>query len=97
MGWDKGVDYEFVYNKILKRLVEFSTPARCYDAIPLLQLRNGVRISEAVKAFKHFLTSKSIEFEVEVSKKKRVERRKNSRAERVVERGAWILRGATQH
>jgi integrase len=29
-----------------------------------------------VKAFKQFLTSKSIEFEVEVSKKKRVEHRK---------------------
>jgi integrase len=76
MGWDRGVDYEFAYNKILRHMAKAKYPGRCYDAILLVQLRNGARISEAVKAFKHFLTSKSIEFEVEVSKKKRVEHRK---------------------
>jgi integrase len=76
MGWDKGVDYEYAYSKILRHMVKSRYPARCYDAVLLIQLRNGARISEAVKAFKHFLTSKSIEFEVEVSKKKRVEHRK---------------------
>jgi len=42
----------------------------------LVQLGNGAKISEAVKAFKQFSTSNSIELEVEASKKKRVERRK---------------------
>jgi hypothetical protein len=75
MGWDRGVDYEYAYSKILKHMVKSRHPAKCYDAVLLVQLRNGARISEAVKAFKQFLTSKSIEFEVEVSKK-RVEHRK---------------------
>jgi hypothetical protein len=42
----------------------------------LVQLGNGAKISEAVKTFKQFSTSNSIELEVEASKKKRVERRK---------------------
>lgn len=72
MGWDRRVDHEYAYNKILRHMAKSRHPARCYDAVLLVQLRNGARISEAVKAFKQFLTSKSIEFEVEVSKKKRV-------------------------
>jgi integrase len=76
MGWDRGVDYEYAYNKILRHMVKSKNPAKCYDAVLLVQLRNGARISDAVKAFKHFLTLKSIEFEVEISKKKRVEHRK---------------------
>jgi integrase len=76
MGWERGVDYKFAYNKILRYTAKAKYSGRCYDAILLLQLRNGARISEAIKTFKHFLTLKSIEFEVEVSKKKRVEHRK---------------------
>jgi hypothetical protein len=76
MGWDRGVDYEYAYSKILRHMVKSRHPARCYDAVLLVQLGNGARISEAVKAFKHFLTSKSIELEVEASRKKRVEHRK---------------------
>jgi len=49
--------------------------ALCYDAILLLQLRNGLRISEAVRAFKHFLRSHSAEFKVSVSKRRRAEER----------------------
>jgi len=74
MDWDKGVDCEYAYGKILGHLVKSRHPARCYDAVLLVQLGGGVRISDASRAFKHFLVSKSIEFEVEVSKKKRVER-----------------------
>jgi hypothetical protein len=55
-------------------MAEAKYPGRRYDAILLLQLRNGAPISEVVKAFKCFLTSKSIEFEV--SRKKRGEHRK---------------------
>lgn len=74
MGWDKGVDYEFAYNKILRHMAKAKYPGRCYDAILLVQLRNGARISEATRAFKQLSTSNSVELEVEASKKKRVGR-----------------------
>ena len=75
MGWDRGVDYETAYSKILRHLVKAEPPARCYDAILLIQLRNGLRISEAVRVFKEFLTRKALEVEVQVSKKRRPETR----------------------
>jgi hypothetical protein len=61
MGWDKGVDYEYAYSKILRHLVKSRYPAKCYDAVLLVQLRNGAKISEAVKAFKQFSTSYLVE------------------------------------
>jgi integrase len=45
-------------------------PAICYDAILLTQLRNGSRVSEAVRSFREFLTTKAIEVSVRVSKRK---------------------------
>ena len=76
MGWDRGVDYEYAYSKILRHMVKSRHPARCYDAVLLVQLRNGARISDASRAFKQLSTSNSVELEVEASKKKRVEHRK---------------------
>jgi site-specific recombinase XerD len=70
MAWDKGLDFENTYSKILKHMSKAKAPAKCYDAILLIQLRNGSRVSEAVRAFKMFLESKSIEIEVQVSKKR---------------------------
>jgi hypothetical protein len=62
-SWDRGLDYEYTYSKILRHMQRAkSDVALCYDAILLLQLRNGLRISEAVRAFKHFLRSHSVEF-----------------------------------
>ncbi|MCI4407611.1 MAG: hypothetical protein JHC26_00840 [Thermofilum sp.] len=68
--WDKGIDYMFAYNKILKHMARAKPPALCYDAILLIQLRNGSRVSEAVRAFLEFLNTKSLELEVRVSKKR---------------------------
>jgi len=70
MTWDRGLDFENAYNKIARHMSKAKPPAKCYDAILLIQLRNGSRISEAVRAFKMFLESKSIEIEVLVSKKR---------------------------
>jgi site-specific recombinase XerD len=70
MGWDKGIDYETTYNKILKHMVKAKYPHACYDAILLTQLRNGSRISEAVRGFREFLTTHAIEVSVRVSKRK---------------------------
>ncbi|MCS7109171.1 MAG: hypothetical protein NZ911_07260, partial [Sulfolobales archaeon] len=72
MGWDKGVDYTTLYNLIMKHK-ENSKELRekCYDSILLIQLRNGSRISEAVRAYVEFLKSRKHEVEITVSKKKR--------------------------
>jgi integrase len=70
MGWDKGLDYETTYSKILKHMTKAKYPHACYDAILLTQLRNGSRVSEAVRGFKEFLTTKAIEVSVRVSKRK---------------------------
>jgi len=70
MGWDKGIDYETTYSKILKHMTKAKYPHACYDAILLTQLRNGSRVSEAVRSFKEFLSTKSIEISVRVSKRK---------------------------
>jgi integrase len=76
MTWDKGLDFENTYNKLLKNMAKDKPPAKCYDAILLVQLRNGSRVSEAVRAFKEFLNSKSIEIEVSVSKKRQKEEKR---------------------
>ena len=70
MAWDKGLDFENTYNKIARHMHKAKAQAKCYDAILLIQLRNGSRVSEAVRAFKEFLHSKSVEVEVQVSKKR---------------------------
>jgi site-specific recombinase XerD len=70
MTWDKGLDFENTYNKLLRHMNKAKPPAKCYDAVLLVQLRNGSRISEAVRAFKQFLETKSLELEVSVSKKR---------------------------
>jgi integrase len=51
-------------------MVKAKYPQMCYDAILLTQLRNGSRVSESVKAFREFLTTKAIEVSVRVSKRK---------------------------
>lgn len=76
MKWDKGLDYEYCYSVLLRRLQRARNNKQyCYYAILLTQLRNGARISEAVRSFLEFVKSGKRELEVNVSKKKRVEKR----------------------
>lgn len=75
MGWDKGVPYESLYARLVGSIRRGRLPGKCYDAVLLLQLRNGMRISEAVRAFKQFLSTRRLEFEVQLSKKRRPETR----------------------
>jgi integrase len=75
MVWDRGIDYEEAYAKILRHLAKSEPPTSCYDAILLIQLRNGLRVSEAVQAFKEFLAQRALEVEVQVSKKRHPETR----------------------
>jgi len=69
--WDKGVDFEYAYNKILRNLYNNNSITKCYDIILLIQLRNGSRIGESILAFLEFLKSKKIEIEIPVEKKKK--------------------------
>jgi len=74
--WDSGVDYAYMYARIARHMRAAARgTSQCYDAILLVQLRNGARVSEAVRAFFQFLRKKSLEVEVRVSKKKREELR----------------------
>lgn len=56
-------------NKTNKRL------SKCYDSILLIQLRNGLRISEAIRSYIQYLKEKKIELQVPLSKKKKPETR----------------------
>ena len=70
MKWDKGVDYTTTYQRILNNIKRSKGKSKCYLAIALVQLRNGARVSEAVRGFKEFLKTGKDEVEVRVSKKK---------------------------
>jgi Phage integrase family. len=72
MGWDKGVDFESVLKLILKNRAyarEFVRP-RLLRAInvALIQLVNGLRISEALECYYKFLITKERHITVRVRK-----------------------------
>jgi len=74
--WDKGIDYETAYTRLLRKINSVKRDStRCYLIIALIQLRNGSRISEAIRAFKEWVKSNKTELYVRVSKKKRDELR----------------------
>jgi integrase len=69
--WDKGIEYEYAYTRLSRLLSSRRTKTRCYSAVLLLQLRNGLRIGEAVDAFTTFVKTGKREFTVFVEKKRR--------------------------
>ena len=74
--WDKGLDYETTYTRLIRKINSVKRDTtRCYLIIALIQLRNGARISEAIRAFKEWIKSNKTELYVRVSKKKRDELR----------------------
>jgi Phage integrase family. len=75
VNWDRGVEFESTYRRILRHLQANNKITKCYDAILLVQLRNGCRVSESVKAFLEFVKTSRIEVYVDVSKKKQKEMR----------------------
>lgn len=76
VAWDKGIDYETAYALLVRKLKGASKKtSKCYAGIFLIQLRNGSRISEAVRCFKQYLINGGLEQRVRVSKKKTVEER----------------------
>ena len=75
MKWDKGIDFLYAYGLLTRELKKNKRVGVCHTAILLIQLRNGARISEAVRAFKAFILNGSRELEVNVSKKRKPEMR----------------------
>jgi site-specific recombinase XerD len=75
-GWDKGLDYETTYRIILRKINSVkNNTTKCYFVIALIQLRNGSRISEAIRAFKQWIRTSKVEIYVNVSKKRHEELR----------------------
>ena len=70
-GWDMGVNYEDVRKRLLKALREARGKKRVYISILYIQLVNGLRVGEAVYAFKRFLRTGEREFEIQAQKRGR--------------------------
>lgn len=71
LKWDKGISYEYAYYKILAKMKEAQDDKTyAYYAVLLTQLRNGSRVSEAIKAIQLFAKAGRREVEVQVSKKR---------------------------
>jgi integrase len=64
-GWDSCVDYRKAYGEILSHLYRTGSP---WDAVLLIQLRNGARVGEAIEATKAFCESKTTTVRVRVEK-----------------------------
>jgi integrase len=74
--WDKGVDFESMYHRLLRKIHSVkNNNTKCYLMIALIQLRNGARISESIRAFKEWIRTSNTELYIKVSKKKRLEER----------------------
>lgn len=76
MKWDKGVDFNVMRRKLERALTHEKNPKRrAYTAILLIQLMNGCRISEAVRAYRQYCKNHNHRQTVLVSKKKKPEKR----------------------
>ena len=70
------MDFETAYSMLLRKINSArSNKTKCYFIIALIQLRNGSRISEAIRAFKDWVKTSKTELYVPVSKKKKLEER----------------------
>lgn len=88
-GFDRGIDYEDIKNKILKKMYDvynkytekntkIGIKRLIYCVIALIQLRNGSRISEAVKSFEIFINNgKEKRVVVKISKTGAIKIKKN--------------------
>lgn len=69
--WDKGVPYDVIQNKLLNELKKAKSDLqKCYISILLIQLRNGSRISEAIRAYKQYLMNRERKQMVKLSKQR---------------------------
>jgi site-specific recombinase XerD len=74
--WDKGIDYEYMKSR-LERVLKNPKNMKnyAYSATLYIQLLNGTRISEAVRAIQEFAKTGKRELNIKLSKKKKEETR----------------------
>ncbi|MFN3268928.1 MAG: hypothetical protein ACK416_06695 [Zestosphaera sp.] len=76
MKWVKSTDYEGLYATIVNHLSQTKKPLhKCYDSVLLIQLVNGLRISEAVRAYQLHLRTLNKVLSVPLSRKKKPQSR----------------------
>jgi len=78
-GWDKGLDYEKTYRKLVRMLRATREGAKrshrkkrrlaCISVL-LIQLRNGCRVGEGIEALRKFCETEEREVRVRIEKKK---------------------------
>ena len=68
-GWDLGLDFETARKKLLKSLEKTRGKEQVYIAGLLVQLVNGLRVSEAWRALQHFLRTRERDFYLEPGKR----------------------------
>lgn len=69
-SWYMGIDYESARGAIVEHMKSAkSRKQRCYDSILLIQLENGLRASEAVRAYREYLSTGQRCLEVYVSRR----------------------------
>jgi len=69
-GWDRGISFDYAYQKILSKLRSPGKSNSCYALIALIQLANGSRASEAVRAFQQYLKTRETRLSIRLSKKR---------------------------
>jgi len=69
-GWDRGISFDYAYQLIQSKLRAPGRSKPCYAIIALIQLLNGSRASEAVRAFQLFVRTRESRLSVRISKKK---------------------------
>ena len=74
--WDRGINYDYLFSKLLNMYNQFLTlfsnlptdkmiaKRFLYTSIALIQLRNGLRLSEAVEAIIHFSKTGERKFKI---------------------------------
>ncbi|MEM0199476.1 MAG: tyrosine-type recombinase/integrase [Desulfurococcaceae archaeon] len=69
MGWDRGYSYEYLVELLLRYYRRCRTvKCKCITSVYLIQLRNGSRVSEALRAYECFLAKRATECAVPISK-----------------------------
>ena len=98
--WDKGISYEEFKQWLTEQIVNRYPPKNkrdevqfVYYSILAIQLANGLRISEAVEAFKKWVNGSERSFDVRVRKKRRVEEYVPTRIPNILEdEWKWVYR-----
>jgi len=68
--WDKGISFDYALQLIMSKIRNPRKSNPCFAMIALIQLVNGSRASEAVRAFQEYIKTRESKLSVKLSKKK---------------------------